>query len=205
MYETIYRRLSPKNIASWGLPDIMLIDGGKGQLDTALKAAEERQVKPVIISIAKREEELIVHRERSGIDTAEIERFRTAQAEGIFVERSGDYYIVNLHPDQRNASPHSKNLQGGTMSVYTDVTKLFQRIRDESHRFAVSYHTVLKRQKQTASGLEDVPGIGPATRRKLIKSFGSLRGVQSASKQELDKVIGKSRADSLVQFLGRDA
>jgi excinuclease ABC subunit C len=91
------------------------------------------------------------------------------------------------------------------MSVYTDVTKLFQRIRDESHRFAVSYHTVLKRQKQTASGLEDVPGIGPATRRKLIKSFGSLRGVQSASKQELDKVIGKSRADSLVQFLGRDA
>lgn len=205
MYETIYRRLSPKNIASWGLPDIMLIDGGKGQLDAALKAAEERQVKPVIISIAKREEELIVHRERSGIDTAEIERFRTAQAEGIFVERSGDYYIVNLHPDQRNASPHSKNLQGGTMSVYTDVTKLFQRIRDESHRFAVSYHTVLKRQKQTASGLEDVPGIGPATRRKLIKSFGSLRGVQSASKQELDKVIGKSRADSLVQFLGRDA
>jgi excinuclease ABC subunit C len=199
------RRLGPQNLSRWGVPDLLLIDGGKAQLGAATAAQTARGTSFPIISIAKREEELIVHRERSGIDTAEIERFRTAQAEGIFVERSGDYYIVNLHPDQRNASPHSKNLQGGTMSVYTDVTKLFQRIRDESHRFAVSYHTVLKRQKQTASGLEDVPGIGPATRRKLIKSFGSLRGVQSASKQELDKVIGKSRADSLVQFLGRDA
>lgn len=203
MYETVYRRLSPKNIASWGLPDVLLIDGGKGQLDAALKAAEDRQVHPVIVSIAKREEELIIHAQRSGVDITEIERFRTMQTEGIFVERSGDYYIINLHPDQRNASSHSKNLQGGTMSVYADLTKLFQRIRDESHRFAVSYHTVLKRQKQTASSLEDIPGIGPATRRKLIKSFGSIRGVQSASKQELADVVGIAKADALVQFLGR--
>jgi excinuclease ABC subunit C len=201
MYETVFRRLSPKNIASWGLPDMVLIDGGKGQLDAAIRAAEEREVKTVVVSIAKREEELIVHATRSGVNTQYIEQLRHELSRDIFVERSGEYYIVNLHPDQRNASSHSKNLQGGTHSKYTDVTKLFQRIRDESHRFAVSYHTVLKRQKQTVSILETIPGIGPATRKKLIRTFGSARGVESATKESLVEAVGSAKANVVYTHL----
>ncbi len=201
MYETIFRRLSPKNIKAWGTPQLLLIDGGKGQLEAAIKAIEAQSLKIPVISIAKREEELIIHATRSFIDTSYIEALRTDPKDGILVARSNDFYVVNLHPDQRNASSHSKNLQGSTFSKYSDLTKLFQRIRDESHRFAVSYHTVLKRQKQTASVLEEIPGIGPVTRRKLIKTFGSLRGVKTASKEELENAIGAKTAALVSQYL----
>lgn len=201
MYETIFRRLSAKNIKAWGMPQLLLIDGGKGQLEASIKAMEAQQLKIPIISIAKREEELIVHTTRSNIDTSYIESLRNTPQEGIFVERSNDFYIINLHPDQRNASSHSKNLQGSTFSRYSDLTKLFQRIRDESHRFAVSYHTVLKRQKQTASMLEEIPGIGPTTRRMLIKKLGSLRAVESATEAELATVVGEKKARTLVRYL----
>jgi len=201
MYETLYRRLSPKNIKAWGTPQLLLIDGGKGQLEAAIKAIEAHELRIPVISIAKREEELIIHANRSCIDTSRIETLRKNPEPGVFVERSNDFYIVNLHPDQRNASSHSKNLQGSTFSTYSDLTKLFQRIRDESHRFAVSYHTVLKRQKQTASILEEIPGIGPATRRELIKKLGSLRAVEAASESELAVVVGAKKAQTLVRFL----
>jgi excinuclease ABC subunit C len=179
----------------------LLIDGGKGQLESSIKAIEAHSLKIPVISIAKREEEIIIHATRSNINTTYIESMRKTPDAGIFVERSNDFYIVNLHPDQRNASSHSKNLQGSTFSKYSDLTKLFQRIRDESHRFAVSYHTVLKRQKQTASILEEIPGIGPTTRRTLIKKLGSLRAVEAATEAELSAVVGEKKAQTLIRFL----
>jgi excinuclease ABC subunit C len=202
MHETLLRRFSEKNIKSWGMPDLVLIDGGKGQLDAAIKAVQERGVMVPIISIAKREEEIIVHQQNSHIDTTMLENLIKNPGENEYVERSGDFYVVNLHPGQRNASGHSKNLRGGSLSnAHTDVVKLFQRIRDESHRFAVSYHTVLKRQKQTASDLEEIPGIGPATRRKLIRTFGSLRAVKSATLEQLVEAIGADKAAKLKPYL----
>lgn len=202
MHETIWRRFSPKNIKAWGMPDLVLIDGGKGQLDAAIKALHEREVEVPIVSIAKREEELIVHAQNSHIDTSVLENLIKNPSESVVVSRSGAYYVVNLHPGQVNAGAHSKNLRGGSIfGAYHDVVRLFQRIRDESHRFAVSYHTVLKRQKQTVSDLEAIPGIGPATRRKLIRAFGSLRGVKAASQQEIADVIGEAKAKKLAQFL----
>lgn len=203
MHETLYRRLSEKNINAWGVPDLILIDGGKGQLDAALRAAEERSRAIPMISIAKREEEILVHATRSHINVSGLTTLMNSQKEGIFIERSGEYYVVNLHPGQRNASGHSKNLRGstGTISHYSDVVKLFQRIRDESHRFAVSYHTVLKRQKQTASSLEEIPGIGPATRKKLIKTFGSLRNVNTATMEDLNQAIGAAKARVVSKYL----
>ena len=83
----------------------------------------------------------------------------------------------------------------------SNVVKLLQRIRDESHRFAVSYHSVLKVKRQTASILDDVPGIGPMTRKKLIRTFGSLRGVQQARKDELEQILGEKKATVLRQYL----
>ncbi|MDB5167255.1 MAG: putative excinuclease subunit domain protein [Candidatus Saccharibacteria bacterium] len=202
IYETIQRRTSEKNMKSWGKPDLILIDGGKGQLDAALKALEERSLTIPTISIAKREEEIIVHSTRSNIGINRLLDIIKTPSDSVFVSREGEFYIVNLHPGQINASSHSGNLRGSnTFSTYSDVTKLFQRIRDESHRFAISYHTVLKRAKQTASMLDEVPGIGPVTRRTLIRKFGSLRGVQAATQEQLIAAIGASKAALLAPYL----
>lgn len=202
MHETLVRRFSEKNIKAWGTPDLVLIDGGKGQLDAAIRALEAREVAIPIISIAKREEEIIVHQTRSNIDVSMLESLVKQPGETEYVERSGAYYVVNLHPGQRNAGAHSKNLRGGsTTNAHSDVIRLFQRIRDESHRFAVSYHSVLKRKKQTASDLEEIPGIGPATRKKLIRTFGSLRAVKAATPEQIIAAIGKDKAAKITPYL----
>ncbi|HWB39342.1 MAG TPA: excinuclease ABC subunit UvrC [Candidatus Saccharimonadales bacterium] len=179
MNETIKRRLSERNRKAWGLPSLFLIDGGKGQLDAALKARDEMQQSQVpFIGLAKREEQIVIDKRRSGISLNELSLHKL----GGFVTESEDFILVNV--------PHN-----------TNVVKLLQRIRDESHRFAVSYHSVLKIKRQTSSLLDDVPGIGPATRKRLIRQFGSLRGVNGASEEELAAVVGKSRAKSIKQQL----
>ena len=214
MYQTIFRRMSERHLRSWGRPDLLLIDGGKGQLAVAIKARDERGVTVPIVSIAKREEELLVHKAGSQIDIAFIEQIRSQPRADIAIHEDGDVYVVNLHPSQRNAGSHSRNLRASmeqtrnerpmadenTLAA-TDIVKLFQRIRDESHRFAVSYHTALKRQQQTKNQLEEIPGIGPKTRRKLIRKFGSVTGVSRASLQELSIVIGEQKAKTVIAFL----
>lgn len=214
IYQTIFRRLSERHLKSWGRPDLLLIDGGKGQLAAAIKARDERGVAMPIVSIAKREEELLVHKTNSQIDTAFIEQMRSQLRTDIMVHEDGDVYVVNLHPGQLNAGSHSKNLRASVEQTRnerptadentlaaTDIVKLFQRIRDESHRFAVSYHTALKRQQQTKNQLEEIPGVGPKTRRKLIRKFGSVTGVSRASIQELSMAIGEQKAKTVAAFL----
>ena len=205
MQEVLTRRFSEKNVKSWGVPNLILIDGGKGQLDAAIKALETYDIHIPIISIAKREEEVIIDAQRSSIDVSHLEKYRTGEIQnpGVMVTREGAYYVVNLHAGQTNASGHSKNLRGSNVgqAKYSHVTKLFQRIRDESHRFAVSYHTVLKRAKQTASSLEEIPGIGPASRRQLIKAFGSVSRLGEASEQDIAKVVGPAKAAVLSRYL----
>ena len=214
IYQTIFRRLSERHLKSWGRPDLLLIDGGKGQLAAAIKARDEHGVTMPIISIAKREEELLVHKTGSQIDTAFIEQMRSQPSASIAIHEDGDVYVVNLHPSQRNAGSHSKNLRASVEQTRnerptadentlaaTDIVKLFQRIRDESHRFAVSYHTALKRQQQTKNQLEEIPGIGPKTRAKLLKRFGSFRNVVGATEDDLASVIGQSRAQIVHKYI----
>ena len=213
IHQTIFRRLSERNLKSWGRPDLLLIDGGKGQLAAAIKARNERGVTVPIVSIAKREEELLVHKIGSQIDTAFIEQIRSQLRTDVMVHEDGDVYVVNLHPSQRNAGSHSKNLRASTEQdrkehstagenslATTDMIKLFQRIRDESHRFAVSYHAALKRQQQTKNQLEEIPGIGPKTRAKLLRKFGSMKKIFEASSEELETEIGKQKTQLIRQF-----
>ena len=205
MQEVLTRRLSEKNLKSWGKPDLIIIDGGKGQLEAGIKALESYDLHIPIISIAKREEEIIVHATRSNINTEHLRQYAKGELDdtSMFVTRSSDFFVVNLHAGQTNASGHSKNLRGADtgLAKYTHVTKLFQRIRDESHRFAVSYHTVLKRAKQTASSLEEIPGIGPATRRQLIRTFGSVRKITETPEAEIAAVIGEKKAALIARYL----
>ena len=99
--------------------------------------------------------------------------------------------------------PTNNRMEEIVLPKSSHVLKLLQRVRDESHRFAVSYHTVLKRKGNTAGLLENIPGIGPATRKKLIRTFGSVRGLTQARSTDLEKSIGENKATILRQYLRR--
>lgn len=179
MHETLSRRFSEKNIKAWGKPSMVLIDGGKGQLDAAIRARDEQNCPSIpFIGLAKREEQIVIYRNKSNVTLDE----QVLHKLGGFITESEDYILVNL--------PHNTNL-----------VKLLQRIRDESHRFAVTYHSVLKVKQQTASVLDEIPTIGPATRKKLLKTFGSVRGIIQARDWEVDKLIGEKKAIILKQYL----
>lgn len=206
MYDVVFRRLSERNLKSWGAPSLILIDGGKGQLGAAIRARNERGVSVPIISIAKREEEIIIHATESGIDTAYLKKLESERVAGMSVLRTGDVFIVNLHVGQRNAGSHSRNLRAstGVPSHHDDIVKLFQRIRDESHRFAVSYHTTLKRKQTTKSVFDDIVGVGPKTKRKLLTTFGSVRAVLEAEESEIAAAIGAAKARIIIQGLKKE-
>lgn len=179
IHETIKRRLGDRNRKAWGLPDLVLIDGGKGQLEAAIRARDEKGCQKIpFIGLAKREEQVVVHKQLSNVTLNML----SINQLGGFTSESDDFILVNL--------PHSTNL-----------VKLLQRIRDESHRFAVSYHSVLKTKRQTASKLDDIPGIGPTTRKKLLRAFGSLRAITQASENDLGNVVGATKASALKRHL----
>ena len=179
MHETIARRFKESNRKAWGLPDLVLIDGGKGQLDAATRARDEAGFGGIpFIGLAKREEQLVVQKTKSGVNLNPDILHKL----GGFTAETKDFTLVNL--------PASTNL-----------VKLLQRIRDESHRFAVSYHSVLKTKRQTVSILDDIPTIGPMSRKKLLRTFGSMRGIMQARDFELEKTIGTKKAAILKQYL----
>jgi excinuclease ABC subunit C len=103
---------------------------------------------------------------------------------GAFVKESGDFISIELPKD-------------------SNAVKLLQRIRDESHRFAVSYHSTLKRGRQTASLLDEIPGIGPLTRKKLIRHFGSAKAAIAAGPEDLSSLLGPKRAASLSIYFSK--
>ncbi len=204
IHDTVFRRLGEKNIISWGKPDLILIDGGKGQLEAAISAQVARSTKFPVISIAKKQEEMIVSKTGSNISLDFIQSLQKSSLGSAIVTDDAGYYIINLHPGQFNAGSHSKNLRGRSFeapSDYSDTVKLFQRIRDEAHRFAVSYHSTLKRSSQTTSKLDGIPGIGPATRKKLLRVFGSVKGIKQADESQIAKIVGPVKAAELRRYL----
>ncbi len=178
MEEAITRRFHDHNREDWGLPNLFLIDGGKGQLTAALKARDGAGLDIPMIGLAKREEEIVVHLKRSGANPNE----QSIKGLGGFQRVNDEFAVIAL--------PQNSH-----------VIKLLQRIRDESHRFAVSYHSILKTKRQTASMLDEIPTIGPVTRKKLIRYFGSMRGVLQARDIELSKLLGEKKAAVLKQYL----
>jgi excinuclease ABC subunit C len=181
--ETVTRRLREDNRKKWGLADLMLIDGGKGQLSAGLKARDDAGLAIIpMIGLAKRQEDIIVHKTQSVAGLGTTELTKKAAALNAYISESGDFITINLPPNSA-------------------VTKLLQRIRDESHRFAVSYHTVLRQHRQTKSLLDEIPGVGPETRKKLIKYFGSMRAIFNADPSELQSAVGRQKGDHLSKYL----
>lgn len=133
----------------WGkLPDLVVVDGGKGQLGVAVEVLQafELQDQVPVVGLAKRHEELF---------------------------KPGESHSLVLEP--------------------TDpAILLLRRIRDEAHRFAITYHRQRRQKRGLASQLDEIPGIGPVKRRGLLSHFGSLAAIQSASIEELTQVRGIS-------------
>jgi excinuclease ABC subunit C len=180
MREVISRRFSEKNLEQWPKPDLLLIDGGKGQLGAALSILDERGIAIPAIGLAKREEEIIKRPSPNAESGRQDARGKWDNE--AWIVQNVDWEVILL--------PKSSH-----------VLQLLQRVRDEAHRFAVTYQSVLRGKRQIKSLLDDVPGIGPATRKKLVKQFGSVRGVQAASTEELASVVGTVKAQNLKQHL----
>jgi excinuclease ABC subunit C len=153
MHEVVLRRYRRVLEAGGPFPDLLLIDGGKGQLSAAYAALEELGLGRLIaVGIAKKEELLFV-RDR----------------------------------DDAIALPRE-----------SPALLLLQRIRDEAHRFAVTFHRQSRAKRDLRSDLDVIAGVGPRRRRALLTAFGSLAGVRRATREELVRVVGAKAAGAVL-------
>jgi excinuclease ABC subunit C len=161
MQEVVLRRYKRVLEAGGPFPDLILIDGGKGQLAAAYVSLRDLGLDRLVAVGLAKEEELLFTRDR---------------VEGLVLPRE------------------SAGL------------RLLQRIRDEAHRFAVTFHRQSRRKRDLRSELDDIAGIGPRRRKQLLTAFGSVAGVRRASRQDLEAVVGdKAAAAVLRHFSGAGA
>jgi excinuclease ABC subunit C len=157
MREVVQRRYRAVLEAGGPFPDLILIDGGPGQVSAAYEALESVGLGNLeAVGIAKREE-LLVLRDREPVALA----------------------------------PNDPALL------------LVQRIRDEAHRFAVTFHRKARSMRDLRSELDDVPGVGPRRRRALLRAFGSLSAVRRATREELSSVVGPKVASAVIDHFAR--
>ncbi len=151
---------------AWALPDLVIIDGGKGQLNAALEVMRELRLDIPTIGVAKEE----------GSHT------KLATAEEIYIPGASE--------------PIS--LPRSSQGLY-----LLQRIRDEAHRFSITYHRKVRSEKTFKSVLDEVPGIGPKRKKALMQHFGSIKAIGAASLEELVAIDGMTRdaAEKLKEYV----
>ncbi|GCE25999.1 UvrABC system protein C [Dictyobacter alpinus] len=152
----------------WAMPDLVIIDGGKGHLNAALQVMRELDLDIPTIGVAKEE----------GSHT------KLNTAEEIYIPGANEPIIL------------PRNSQG----LY-----LLQRIRDEAHRFGITYHRKLRSNRTFKSVLDEIPGIGPKRKQTLMKHFGSVRAISNASLDDLAALEGMTRdaAEKVKEYIGR--
>ncbi|MBW2498957.1 MAG: excinuclease ABC subunit UvrC [Deltaproteobacteria bacterium] len=163
--EVLGRRL--RRVETEPLPDLLMVDGGRGQLGVVIAMLEDAGLEVETLGISKERDD-----ESPGL---RVKRSGGLKAERIF--RPGRANPIELPPSSRGML-------------------LLQRVRDESHRFAIEFQRDLRSRVNLTSILEELPGIGPGKRRALLKELGSLRGVRKASLEELRAVSGISVRDA---------
>ena len=156
MREVVGRRYKRLLAEEADLPDLVVIDGGKGQLNAALEALDDLGIRSrmTVVGIAKRLEEIYY---------------------------PGD--PVPLHINKKSES-----------------LKLLQHLRNEAHRFAIGFHRDTRSRSAFGSSLDDIPGIGPKTRDKLLQHFGSVAEMRRAPLEGLVDVVGRAKARAIKQY-----
>jgi excinuclease ABC subunit C len=179
MYEVLSRRFRRAREVKaeddpWRLPDLLVVDGGKGQLGVALAAARD-----VGIDV----------RQGSGLAIVALAKEREFAADVT----NGDAKATTSRPD-RVFLAHGKD----AIPIGPSSAEMFvlAHLRDEAHRFAVTFHRKQRKRRTLHSALADVPGIGPIRQRKLLRHFGSLKKVSEASVAELLAVPGMTEASA---------
>jgi excinuclease ABC subunit C len=158
MKEVVQRRYRAVLESGGPFPDLILIDGGKGQLSAAYEALEQIGLANLVaIGIAKKQELL----------------YARDQAEPI------------------------------VLAEHDPALLLLQRIRDEAHRFAVTFHRKARTMRDLKSELDRIPGVGPRRRRALLTTFGSLAGVRRATREELERVVGAAAARAVIDYFAQ--
>lgn len=139
------------------LPDLIVIDGGKGQLNAACEVLQDLHLQIPVVGLAKEFEQI----------------FKPGSSEPIV-------------------------LPANSQALY-----LMQRIRDEAHRFAITYHRLLRRKRTLQSQLDTIPGVGPQRRNALLKHFGSLKKIREADAEEIARIPGMNRkvAEEIIKVL----
>jgi excinuclease ABC subunit C len=154
--EEVVRRRYRKMLEEGGpFPDLILIDGGKGQLSAAYTALQDLGLANLVAAGIAKKEELLFTR-----------------------DRADPIALADNDP----------------------ALLLVQQIRDEAHRFAVTFHRQARSMRDLHSALDDVPGVGPRRRRTLLRKFGSLAGVRRATREELAATVGRKVADAVLAF-----
>ena len=157
MQEVLTRRMEKLNsddISFSSMPDLIIIDGGKGQLSSAVEILEKYNYKNDLISLAKREEE-------------------------VFKPNQSVPYI----------------LKKGSYSL-----RLIQLARDEAHRFAITFNRQLRSKGMYKGGLESIEGVGPATRRALLRQFKTIENIKNATLEELETTKGVTKPTAKIIF-----
>lgn len=172
MHEVITRRLKsflegdPKFVP---LPDLIMIDGGKGQLSAALKARDEMGLTVPMVGLAKKMELIYVP---TLIGTAS----------------EGAAPVVDEEYSFRRAAANEYSYEAIELPLQSPGLLILRRLRDEAHRFALTYHRKIRDKRMHGSIIEEIPGIGPRRKRLLLRNFGSLEGIRRASVEELAAV-----------------
>ncbi|KKN47036.1 hypothetical protein LCGC14_0666840 [marine sediment metagenome] len=155
MKEVIRRRYSMLLERNLQLPDLILVDGGKGQLNAGVSVLNNLGLNIPIIGLAKKFEEVYLPNRKESIDLP-------------------------------------KN---------SPTLKLFQRIRNEAHRFSIKLHKKQRKKRIITSVLDDIKGVGPATRTKLLNKFGSVGNIKKVSIEDLSQIVNKKLAEVILKVL----
>lgn len=155
------------------LPDLMMIDGGKGQLSAALRARDSLGLSIPMVGLAKKQEILYVPEVRERLD-------------GLTTELTEKYEYREV-----------------VLPLTSPGLMLLRKLRDEAHRFAITYHRKLRDKRMHGSVLDEVPGIGPKRRRMLLRTFGSVEAIRRASVEEIAAVptLTLRQAEQIKEFL----
>ena len=193
------------------MPDLIIIDGGKGQLSSAKKILDGLGITTPVISLAKQEEEIFFYdtSPASGSSPAAPRvagrRGENGRLGGVAVQTQPPYSKTSnpLYPPYQG---EEKGRSGGKfqsirLPYNSPALYLIERMRDEAHRFTITYHRLLRSKAQKRSILDEVPGIGPKTKKKLLAQFGSLKTIRTASDEDLSKILGPQKMKILREYI----